>query len=152
MLSIALSACFKQSPKRLRTNEFIWCAVYLVRKAILFFISQQPLQMRLLKNTIRVNEILDLQSDIVVFVWKLSRIPKNRTFSTHSPIKTWRMSRKQIKYCYILRGRVRELVSQFPIGGDNPRALKCAEPVQFRRRRYSPDKRRYYSIKFPAPK
>ena len=44
---------------------------------------------------------------------------------------------------YILRGRVRERVSRFPIGGDNPRALKSADPVQFRGRRYSPDKRRF---------
>ena len=41
-----------------------------------------------------------------------------------------------------LRGRVREQVSQFPIGGDNPRAQQCADPVKFRGRRYSPEKRR----------
>jgi len=39
--------------------------------------------MRLLKNIIPINEILDLQSDMVIFICKLSRTLKKLNLYTH---------------------------------------------------------------------
>ena len=69
-LSISLSAGFKQSPKRLRRNEFIWVCSLICGKGGLFYIFQQPSNKRAFRKPYFLGRVL---KNIIILLPHLNR-------------------------------------------------------------------------------